>query len=195
MKKKKWPGIINACKESPDEPSGEFGKETIARVRKQMGQKGKQPVDGDLYVPENSALLKPSQKPGMFQPSFGAKLFGILLGTALAFVIFVLICSCAKDDNPYNNIDAQLLSIHDQFILDSLRQEEYVVLDSARVRYIELISGDSASEYYREINITLHDDSIGMGTLGFAIIKKVPPDSVLLVRSNGIVWAFWCKNW
>ena len=35
--------------------------------------------------------------------------------------------------------------------------------------------------------------AIGMGTLGFCIMRKVPPDSVLLIRRDGLVWAFWVK--
>ena len=142
------------------------------------------------------APYKPNQKPGIYQkPSEVAKIFGILLGTALAFLIVILLCSCAKDTDPYNDIDAALISIEDQLILDSLRRDGISILDSSRVRYIEVISSDSAIDYQREVNITLHDDSIGMGTLGFCIMRKVPPDSVLLVRSRGILWAFWCKDW
>jgi len=129
-----------------------------------------------------------NEKPGMFPPgSIGAKIIGILLGSALGFLIIILICSCSKQENPYDNIDLQMIALHDEIILREIRQTNNI-LDSARIKSFKINEDKTA-------DIVFHDDTSGVGTLGILISRKMPPDSVLIIRRNGIAWAFWCKHW
>jgi len=134
-----------------------------------------------------------NQKPGMIDPNRpgeGAKILGILMGSAIAFLIMVLLCSCSDEQRRKTDYEkmAFIVSLKDEIILRDIRKDSTIRIDSARILEMEIGDNDW-------VNIVLQDDSIGLGTLGFRIIRKVPPDSVLLIRRGRIVWAFWCTHW
>ena len=130
------------------------------------------------------------KKPGMFQSSneAGAMILILLAGVALGFLITILLCSsCAGDPDPYNNIDAMSIALHDEIILRELRKQ-FDDLDSSRVRKFNINDAGMAE-------IMFHNDTIESGTSGKASVRKMPPDSVYLMRRDGILWAVWCKHW
>ncbi len=90
----------------------------------------------------------------------------------------ILLCSCSSYDDPYDNIDICMIAMEDEIILKELRHSGKVSLDSAWLESFET-----------------NDDGTAQMKFGVQYLPVSMSDSVLLIRRDGLVWAFWCKHW